>query len=85
MAQRTTLDTIIEAIRDEREYQIEKWGSPQQDAANNSRADFVLYLTKYATTWFHGGLPPHKGEGFREAMAKVATLAIAAIQAEDYR
>ncbi len=77
------MDDIIKEIVTEREYQISRWGGPQEDAENNSPADFVLYITKYATDWFKGGLPPHDTENFRESMIKVATLAIAAIQAEE--
>ena len=78
------MDKILEEIANEREYQISKWGGPDKDATNNTSADFVLYISKYSSDWFKGGLPPHNTEDFRKSMIKVATLALAAIQAHDY-
>jgi hypothetical protein len=79
------MDKILEEIKNEREYQKNKWGGPEVDAENNSPADFVLYITHYATKWFKGGLPPHNTEAFRESMIKVATLAVAAIEAQEHK
>ena len=78
-------NTLLQEILTEREYQKEMWGGPEKDACQNSPADFVLYINKYATSWFKGGLPPHDTEGFRKTMIKVATLAVAAIEAYDYK
>lgn len=75
--------SIISQITAEREKQVSKWGGPEKDIIN-SPADFVLYITHYATKWFKGGIPPHQTKDFRENMIKVAALAIAAIEAHDY-
>ena len=75
---------ILDEIRAERERQVSKWGGPDVDVENNTPADFVLYVTHYASKWFKGGLPPHDASSFRENMKKVAALAVAGIEAYDY-
>ena len=75
---------ILDEIRQERVKQTARWGGADEDAKNNSPSDFVLYITSYATRWFKGGLPPHNTSEYRENMVKVATLALAAVEAYDY-
>jgi len=75
---------ILDQIRQERERQVTKWGGPDADAANNTPADFVLYITHYVTKWFKGGLPPHNTDEYKQNLIKAATLAVAAIEAHDY-
>jgi hypothetical protein len=71
--------TIYAAIEAERAYQDEKWGT-DFDVANTPN-DWVTYITKYlgqAVTM------PWDGKRFREQMLKVAALAVAALEQEDY-
>lgn len=76
---------IYEAIRQEREYQVGKWGNDADDTLNTPN-DFVSYITKYATTWFPGGFEPYTTgtvDEFRTSMLKVAALAVAAVESID--
>jgi hypothetical protein len=67
---------IVEAIRAERMYQIEKWGDTFDD--NNTINDWVCYIIQYA-----GSAAPllKDDELSRKKLIKVATLAISAIMA----
>ncbi len=79
------MDHILESIKSERGYQKERWGGVKDDAENNGPADWTAYIAKYSTGYLNG-LPPHDyGEDFRTAMLKVATLAVAAIEASEYK
>jgi hypothetical protein len=74
-----------EAVQDyfERQYQLSVWGNEFDDT--NSQNDWVSYITKYAgrgTADVQKTLYPDP-QGFRSAMIKVATLAIAALEALD--
>jgi hypothetical protein len=76
---------VINEIQKERAYQVERWGT-ETDVEVNSAADFVLYITHYATRWFKNSIPPHGfSPEYREDMVKVATLAMAAVEAYDKR
>ena len=65
--------------------QKERWGGVADDAANNTPTDWTAYISKYSTGYLDG-LPPHNYEDdFRTSMLKVATLAVAAIEASEYK
>lgn len=67
---------ILDEIGEERAYQERKWGSKFDD--KNTRNDWVTYIVMYASA----GARMDKGvEDFKEAMVKVAALAVAALQA----
>lgn len=72
------MDKILEDIRSEREYQVGKWGNGFDD--KNTANDWVTYITMYATAGARMDASP---EDFRAAMVKVATLAVAALEAID--
>ncbi|MHA2063141.1 MAG: hypothetical protein ACXABY_02050 [Candidatus Thorarchaeota archaeon] len=72
------MEKILEDIRKEREYQVEKWGNDFDD--KNTANDWVTYITMYASAGARMDASP---EEFRTAMVKVATLAVAALEAID--
>jgi hypothetical protein len=73
--------TIMQEIAAERTRQIEKWGNEFDDANQpHDWAGFIMHYTAVGITDRLGAAP---GRPFREAMLKVATLAIAAIDAHD--
>lgn len=67
---------IFNMIDDEREYQDGKWGTEFDD--KNTANDWVSYLTRYAAKAAEFELTP---EAFEIAMVKVASIAVAAIEA----
>lgn len=76
---------IYGSIRQEREYQVGKWGNDADDNLNTPN-DFVSYINAFSTKWFPGGFAPYTTEtvdAFRESMVKVAALAVAAIESVD--
>jgi chaperone required for assembly of F1-ATPase len=75
------MEHIFDYIRQERKYQIEKWGTRADDEINTPM-DWVGYIAHYSTNWMSGGFRPYPEEviqKFRKSMIKVATLAVAAI------
>lgn len=74
----TTLDVAFSVIRDERSYQDRKWGGPQHDAGHNP-SDWTGYITVYLAKYVHWDATP---EERKEAITKVAALAVAALEAE---
>jgi hypothetical protein len=72
------MEKILEDIRKEREYQVGKWGDEFDN--KNTANDWVTYIAMYATAGARMDASP---EDFRTAMIKVATLAVAALEAID--
>lgn len=72
------MEKILEDIRKEREYQIGRWGNDFDD--KNTANDWVTYITMYASA---GARMDASSAKFRTAMVKVATLAVAALEAID--
>jgi uncharacterized protein YcbX len=71
--------TIFAAIETEREYQDDKWGKTFDH--RNTPNDWVAYISKYlgqAVTL------PWNPVQFREQMLKVAALAVAVLEQDDY-
>lgn len=70
-------------IREERLYQEDKWGS--EFDAKNTADDWVTYIAHYATAAAPIGVisAPFDVENFKTKMLKVATLAVAAIEAAE--
>jgi hypothetical protein len=76
---------IYDEIKNEREYQNDKWGT-KADLEVNTPNDFCAYIAHHSTRWFKGGFVPYDSEtvdNFRTQMIKTAALAIAAIEALD--
>ena len=76
---------IYEDIKNEREYQVLKWGR-DADLNINRPMDFVGYIANHSTRWFNGGFAPYNRdtlENYRQQMIKVAALAVAAIESVD--
>ena len=77
--------TIYDEIKAERDYQVERWGM-KADTTLNEPNDFAAYIANYATRWQDGTFAPYCSEtldAYRECMVKVATLAVAAVEALD--
>lgn len=72
------MEKILEDIRKERAYQVGKWGDKFDN--QNTANDWVTYITMYASA---GARMDKSPEEFRTAMVKVATLAVAALEAID--
>ncbi len=78
---------IYDEIKNERDYQKEKWGD-EADKTLNTPNDFAAYIAHHSTRWFKGGFTPYPTEAvdaYRTQMIKVASLAIAAIEALDHQ
>src|SRR5690348_6314119 len=82
-AEASTQKVLAELVK-ERAYQDTRWGGKAFDDANTERdwAAFILHYLALGLTARLGAVP---GRPFREAMLKVAALAVAAIEAEDRR
>lgn len=79
------IDKILEEIKNEREYQDQKWGHELDDKENTPWM-WASYIGQYATKWMAGTFIPLKQDvtaSFRTCMVKVAALAVAAIQSID--
>lgn len=75
-----TKDVLVE-IANERAAQRMQWGDDFDDAnTEQDWAAFIMHYTAIGVTSRLGAVP---GRPFREAMLKVATLAVAAIDAHD--
>lgn len=77
------MENIIKSIVAERQYQEAKWGNDFDDTNTNSQ--WANYISHYANRNLIGVKADQSDEAFRESMVKVATLAVAAIQALDRR
>jgi hypothetical protein len=69
------LDTTLENIRAEREYQLTKWAPAFDD--RNTGNDWISYITQYLGK----ASKADNTDDFDTAMVKVATLACAAVEA----
>lgn len=75
----TSRQAIYETIELERAYQDKKWGRTFD--GKNTPNDWVAYITKYLG---QSVTMPFHGETFRTQMLKVAALAVAALEQDDY-
>lgn len=75
--------SVIDEITAERERQREQWGDAFDD--DNAPHDWAAFIMHYTAIGITARLGAARGRPFREAMLKVATLAIAAIEAHDRR
>ena len=72
---------ILEEVNNERRRSQDKWGDKFDDEnTEQDWAAFIMYYTALGITSRLGAAP---GRPFREAMLKVATLAVTAIEAHD--
>jgi hypothetical protein len=79
------LSPIFDEIQAERQHQVERWGV-EKDLEVTAPVGWIAYIAHHATRWQMGGFAPYDRATlttFRNQMVKVATLAIAAIQATD--
>ncbi len=77
--------TIYDEIETERKYQRKRWGNDADDTSNTP-FHFASYIAHYATRWMAGEwVPLRRGttDAFRQAMVKVAAIAVAAIESVD--
>lgn len=72
-------EILYRTLDEEREYQDKKWGTGFDD--KNTPNDWVTYITQYASS--RGGALKLNKDEFKHAMVKVASLAIAAIEATE--
>lgn len=78
----TNREKALALISQERNYQVEKWGT-QADLELNTPNDWVSYIAHHSTRWFNGGFAPYSEEtleAFLVQMVKVGALATAAIE-----
>ena len=73
-----SLNTVLEEIRAEREYQDGEWGMEFDN--RNTLNDWVTYITIYMSQAARMDVPP---EDQRKNMLKAATLAVAAVESFD--
>lgn len=76
---------VYDLIREEREYQHEKFGTEADDTMNTPN-DFIALISQFATKKLPNGFLPYNPEtvdGFRNSMVKVAALAVAAVESVD--
>ena len=74
---------VLAEVEKERDRQREKWGDDFDDA--NTQQDWAAFIMHYTAVGITSRLGAAPGRSFREAMLKVATLAVAAIEAHDRR
>tara|TARA_R110002094_G_scaffold214058_2_gene184537 strand:- start:617 stop:883 length:267 start_codon:yes stop_codon:yes gene_type:complete len=74
------MEKILEEIRTERKRQHKLWGDRFDD--ENTSNDWLAYITMYGSEGA-GVTDSGRPKDFRDAMMKVATLAVAAIEAID--
>lgn len=72
------MDTIVNEIKTERNYQDNKWGTGFDD--KNTVNDWMTYINIYGSRATSMGV---QAEDQRKAMLKVASLAVAALEAFD--
>ena len=83
------LDNIFDAIRSERDYQVEKWGNNFDDT--HTPADWwtfvTFYFSKALKSWKINPDAPFAvdNESLRAGLIKVATIVVAWIEAIDRR
>ena len=81
----TEVKTVYDEIKDERNYQDNKWGVTADDT-RNTPFHWVNYIGKYSTKWLDGSWEPFQAdtvENFRTAMIKTAAIAVAAVESID--
>lgn len=74
---------VLAEVAKERAYQTQKWGNTFDDG--NSQQDWAAFIMHYTAVGITSRLGAAAGRPFRQAMIKVAALAIAAVEAEDRR
>lgn len=72
-------EEVFKAINDEREYQEKRWGAAFDE--KNTPNDWVAYITKHAG--MSVTLPLDKAQ-FRNQMLKVAAIAVAVLERDEY-
>ena len=82
------MDQILEAIRAERARQDEQWGGVEHDVEHWPK-DWLRFIEEHAHKALVDGdtfvVGPQYAPDFRQRMVEVAALAVAAIQAYDYK
>ena len=81
ITENTMTEAVLKEIAAEREKQVAKWGNEFDDA--NTSQDWAAFIMHYLAVGQTTRLGAAPGRPFRESMVKVATLAIAAIEAHD--
>lgn len=78
------LTPVLDDIRNERKYQVEKWGNGSDDTRNTPWM-WVAYIASYATKWMSGKfrVDSNDANAFREKMIKTAAIAVAAVESLD--
>lgn len=72
---------VFHEIEQELRYAREEWGTAFDD--ENTEQDWAEFIMHYTAVGITSRLGAAKGRPFREAMLKVAGLAISAIEAHD--
>jgi hypothetical protein len=82
-----SLETVIEALRTERQYQLRRWGCRQPDGSMievpHSVADYVLYMQDYYHEARHHVSREDGIAGSLEALRKLVGLGIACLEQHD--
>lgn len=77
------MNTVLNEVEKEREYQNQKWGTAFDD--KNTPYNWSAYIGQYLTRHLIGDPAAVKESDFRADLVKVAALAVAAIESIDRR
>lgn len=79
-----TTDEILALVKEERDYQIMKWGNENDDTFNTPYS-WITWINITATKFACGKaqFDPRMTDVFRNSMIQVAALAVAAVESID--
>ena len=79
-----TPEEILALVKEERDYQIMKWGNDADDALNDPYS-WLTWINMTGTKWACGQhqFTTEMTDDFRQRMIQVAALAVAAVESID--
>jgi hypothetical protein len=79
-----TTEEILALVKEERDYQIMKWGNDADDALNDPYS-WLTWINMTGTKWACGQhqFTTEMTDDFRQRMIQVAALAVAAVESID--
>ena len=84
MVNNMSIDDILEHIKEERNYQVMKWGNEADDTLNTPYS-WLTWINIFGTKWACGQhqFTSEMTDDFRQRMIQVAALAVAAVESID--